>query len=55
MENLKMINVGDVLKAGGIEAYAKKHKLKNTDSSISGKIRFTQKEWKEALKILKED
>lgn len=46
--------VSDVIKAGGIEKYAKLKGLKNS-TTLSGAIEFTKKEWKTALKFMKED
>lgn len=55
MAQVKMIQISDVIKAGGLEAYAKKHKLKKFSDKISGTIKFSKKEWEETKKILKED
>ena len=46
--------VSDVIKAGGIEKYAKLKGLKNI-KTFSGIVEFTKKDWKFSEKFMKED
>jgi hypothetical protein len=51
----KSIQISEVLKVGGIEAYVKKNKSQLAKPRKTKGIKFTQKEWQDALKIIKED
>ena len=53
--NMNVHKVSDVIKAGGIEKYAKLKGLKSVSAKLAGSIEFTDKEWKKMLKLMKED
>ncbi len=51
----KKIQISEVIKAGGIDAYVKKYKSELAKPKKTKGVKFTPKEWQEAMKIIKED
>ena len=55
MEKLKTHNVDDILRAGGIEKYIKKHKIQSGKLLMTTTIKLTKKEYEATSKVLKKD
>jgi len=51
----KILNVDDILRAGGIEKYIKKHKIQSGRLLMTTTIKLTKKEYDATTEVLKKD